>query len=108
MNDQSVSTSSRSRAKGFVVWFTGLSGAGKSTIANALKPELERRGRHVELLDGDEVGRIGGERDVRLLLSVPTHRLVQVGENRPVGRQFSARRYRHQRQRGQSSSHAGG
>ena len=55
MNDQSVSTSSRSRAKGFVVWFTGLSGAGKSTIANALKPELERRGRHVELLDGDEV-----------------------------------------------------
>jgi sulfate adenylyltransferase/3'-phosphoadenosine 5'-phosphosulfate synthase len=42
-------------SKGFVVWFTGLSGAGKSTIANALKAELERRGRHVELLDGDEV-----------------------------------------------------
>jgi len=41
--------------KGFVVWFTGLSGAGKSTIANALKEELARRGRHVELLDGDEV-----------------------------------------------------
>ncbi|TME58623.1 MAG: adenylyl-sulfate kinase [Chloroflexi bacterium] len=42
-------------SKGFVVWFTGLSGAGKSTIANALKAELERRGRHAELLDGDEV-----------------------------------------------------
>ena len=42
-------------SKGFVVWFTGLSGAGKSTIANALKAELEARGRHVELLDGDEV-----------------------------------------------------
>jgi ATP sulfurylase/adenylyl-sulfate kinase len=42
-------------SKGFVVWFTGLSGAGKSTIANELKAELERRGRHVELLDGDEV-----------------------------------------------------
>ena len=41
--------------KGFVVWFTGLSGAGKSTIANALKAELELRGRHIELLDGDEV-----------------------------------------------------
>ncbi len=41
--------------KGFVVWFTGLSGAGKSTIANALKEELARRGRHVELLDGDDV-----------------------------------------------------
>jgi len=42
-------------SKGFVVWFTGLSGAGKSTIANALKEELALRGRHVELLDGDEV-----------------------------------------------------
>jgi sulfate adenylyltransferase/3'-phosphoadenosine 5'-phosphosulfate synthase len=42
-------------SNGFVVWFTGLSGAGKSTIANALKEELARRGRHVELLDGDEV-----------------------------------------------------
>jgi sulfate adenylyltransferase/3'-phosphoadenosine 5'-phosphosulfate synthase len=42
-------------SKGFVVWFTGLSGAGKSTIANALKAELELRGRHVELLDGDEI-----------------------------------------------------
>src|ERR1700724_1995379 len=42
-------------SKGFVVWFTGLSGAGKSTIANALAAELQRRGRHVELLDGDEV-----------------------------------------------------
>ncbi len=40
---------------GFVVWFTGLSGAGKSTIANALAAELARRGRHAELLDGDEV-----------------------------------------------------
>ena len=40
---------------GFVVWFTGLSGAGKSTIANALRSELTRRGRHSELLDGDEV-----------------------------------------------------
>src|SRR2546427_11540443 len=42
-------------SKGFVVWFTGLSGAGKSTIAGALQAELARRGRHVELLDGDEV-----------------------------------------------------
>ncbi|TAN31659.1 sulfate adenylyltransferase [bacterium] len=42
-------------SKGFVVWFTGLSGAGKSTIANALQAELARRGRRAELLDGDEV-----------------------------------------------------
>jgi 3'-phosphoadenosine 5'-phosphosulfate synthase len=40
---------------GFVVWFTGLSGAGKSTIATALAAELARRGRHTEVLDGDEV-----------------------------------------------------
>src|SRR5260370_30386641 len=42
-------------SSGFVVWFTGLSGAGKSTIANALAAELARRGRHAEVLDGDEV-----------------------------------------------------
>jgi len=41
--------------RAFVVWFTGLSGAGKSTIASALQAELARRGRHSELLDGDEV-----------------------------------------------------
>src|SRR3979409_158400 len=42
-------------SRGFVVCFTGLSRAGQSTNAGALKKELERRGRHVELLDGDEV-----------------------------------------------------
>ena len=40
---------------GCCVWFTGLSGAGKSTIAEVLVDELRSRGRHVELLDGDEV-----------------------------------------------------
>lgn len=40
----------------FILWFTGLSGAGKSTLANAIVPELARRGHpRVELLDGDEV-----------------------------------------------------
>jgi ATP sulfurylase/adenylyl-sulfate kinase len=41
--------------KGLVVWFTGLSGAGKSTLAEQLRLELEVLGRHVEVLDGDEV-----------------------------------------------------
>jgi adenylylsulfate kinase len=40
---------------GFTLWFTGLSGAGKTTIAELVRPELERRGRKVEWLDGDEV-----------------------------------------------------
>jgi len=40
---------------GFCLWFTGLSGAGKSTIANVVVEELRARGHRVELLDGDEV-----------------------------------------------------
>jgi adenylylsulfate kinase len=40
---------------GCCVWFTGLSGAGKSTIAEILVGELRFRKRRVELLDGDEV-----------------------------------------------------
>jgi adenylylsulfate kinase len=43
------------REKGFVVWFTGLSGAGKSTITDALVPELRAAGKKVEVLDGDVV-----------------------------------------------------
>jgi adenylylsulfate kinase len=41
--------------RGFCVWFTGLSGAGKSTIAELLVPALRQRGHRVELLDGDVV-----------------------------------------------------
>ena len=40
---------------GFVLWFTGLSGAGKTTIANIVDPELEREGFIVDHLDGDIV-----------------------------------------------------
>ena len=40
---------------GFCLWFTGLSGAGKSTVAEVVVDELRRRGHRVELLDGDEV-----------------------------------------------------
>jgi adenylylsulfate kinase len=48
----------RNREKGFVVWLTGLSGAGKSTIADALAIELHSAGAcsgHIEVLDGDLV-----------------------------------------------------
>jgi adenylyl-sulfate kinase len=40
---------------GFVVWFTGLSGAGKTTVANIVEAELEQRGHVVDHLDGDIV-----------------------------------------------------
>ncbi len=40
---------------GFCIWLTGLPSAGKTTIAQALAPELKSRGWNVELLDGDEV-----------------------------------------------------
>ncbi|HEY0828661.1 MAG TPA: adenylyl-sulfate kinase [Bacilli bacterium] len=41
--------------QGKVLWFTGLSGAGKTTLATCLLHDLRRRGRLVELLDGDEL-----------------------------------------------------
>ncbi len=56
---RSTSTSRRARElkgqKPCVVWFTGLSGAGKSTIANLLEKRLHALGRHTYLLDGDNV-----------------------------------------------------
>jgi adenylyl-sulfate kinase len=41
--------------KGFTVWFTGLSGSGKSTVAEMLYHELRARGLRTEILDGDVV-----------------------------------------------------
>jgi adenylyl-sulfate kinase len=43
------------REGGFTLWFTGLSGSGKSTIAHLVGPELDGRGCVVEYLDGDTV-----------------------------------------------------
>jgi adenylylsulfate kinase len=47
--------SERVRSGGFTLWFTGLSGSGKTTIAHLVGPELDRRGLVVEYLDGDNV-----------------------------------------------------
>lgn len=43
------------RHHSFLIWFTGLSGSGKSTIANALEIELLNKNIHTYLLDGDNV-----------------------------------------------------
>jgi bifunctional enzyme CysN/CysC len=61
-----VNKATRAQAKGQkagVLWFTGLSGAGKSTIANLVEKKLLARGRHTYLLDGDNV-RHGLNRDL--------------------------------------------
>ncbi len=47
--------SDRTRGGGFTLWFTGLSGSGKTTIAHVVGPALEERGHIVEYLDGDTV-----------------------------------------------------
>ena len=41
--------------KGFTLWFTGLSGAGKTTLASVVDREMRARGMAVEVLDGDEI-----------------------------------------------------
>jgi adenylylsulfate kinase len=43
------------KQQGVVVWFTGFSGAGKSTIAEALAQKLQFEGYQLEVLDGDEI-----------------------------------------------------
>lgn len=48
-------TAVATRAVGGTVWLTGLSGAGKSTIAQAVAARLRAQGRAVEVLDGDEL-----------------------------------------------------
>jgi bifunctional enzyme CysN/CysC len=53
-----INQNARAALKGHrpaVVWFTGISGAGKSTIANVLERKLHAAGRHTYLLDGDNL-----------------------------------------------------
>ena len=57
-HDHHVSKEERSKIKGqkpCILWFTGLSGSGKSTIANAVEVKLNELNKHTYLLDGDNI-----------------------------------------------------
>ena len=62
-----------------VLWFTGVSGAGKSTIANIVEKKLVARGRHTFLLDGDNV-RHGLNRDLGFTEADRIENIRRVGE----------------------------
>jgi bifunctional enzyme CysN/CysC len=62
-----------------VVWFTGLSGSGKSTISNALEQALVQRGHHSYLLDGDNV-RHGLNKDLGFSDADRNENIRRIGE----------------------------
>jgi len=77
-----VSRETHARLKGqkpAVLWFTGLSGAGKSTIANLVEKKLAARGRHTFLLDGDNV-RHGLNKDLGFTEPDRIENIRRVGE----------------------------
>ncbi|MGM7700959.1 adenylyl-sulfate kinase [Pseudalkalibacillus sp. Hm43] len=65
--------------KSFVIWFTGLSGSGKSTIANKLDRSLYRKGISTYILDGDNI-RIGLNNDLTFSQEDRAENIRRVGE----------------------------
>ena len=65
--------------KSCVLWFTGLSGSGKSTIANIVERKLAREGRHTYLLDGDNV-RHGLNKDLGFTDEDRVENIRRIGE----------------------------
>lgn len=77
-----INKAARARQKGqnpCVVWFTGLSGSGKSTIANRVEQRLYDMGHHTYLLDGDNV-RHGLNRDLGFTEADRVENIRRVGE----------------------------
>lgn len=69
----------RNQHKSFIIWLTGMSGAGKSTIANALEKELFHRGLNTYLLDGDNV-RQGLNKDLGFSVSDREENIRRIAE----------------------------
>ncbi|MBB3192219.1 bifunctional enzyme CysN/CysC [Halomonas cerina] len=81
-NRTSVTQAMREQINGHAgkcVWFTGYSGSGKSSLANALEVELNRRGYHTMLLDGDNI-RHGLCKDLGMSEADRTENIRRVGE----------------------------
>jgi bifunctional enzyme CysN/CysC len=81
---QALDVNKRARAalkgqKSCVLWFTGLSGAGKSTIANLVEKRLHAMGRHTYTLDGDNV-RHGLNKDLGFTEADRVENIRRVGE----------------------------
>ncbi|MBO6825747.1 MAG: sulfate adenylyltransferase subunit CysN [Sneathiella sp.] len=73
------SRSEQKSQKAAVLWFTGLSGSGKSTIANQLEKKLHAMGKHTYLLDGDNV-RHGLNKDLGFTDADRVENIRRVGE----------------------------
>jgi len=81
-HNHQVSCEQRAKIKNqkpYVLWFTGLSGSGKSTIANALEIELNILGKHTYLLDGDNI-RLGLNKDLNFSDEDRTENIRRIGE----------------------------
>jgi bifunctional enzyme CysN/CysC len=77
-----ITGEARAKMKGqspAVLWFTGLSGSGKSTIANLVERELHARGVHTYMLDGDNV-RQGLNKDLGFTPADRVENVRRVGE----------------------------
>lgn len=71
--------SGQKHQKPCIIWFTGLSGSGKSTIANALESKLYEMGKHTYLLDGDNV-RHGMNKDLGFSNEDRIENIRRIGE----------------------------
>jgi adenylylsulfate kinase len=81
-HDHSVARADREKIKGqkgVVIWFTGLSACGKSTIANTVDHMLNSMGRHTYLLDGDNI-RMGLNKNLKFSAEDRAENIRRIGE----------------------------